>query len=78
MERARRAELFNTGEAAWRKSTRSVNGGCVEVAFIEDTVAVRDSKNLHPKDRPRPILAFSRVEWEVFLARVRSGEFDLP
>jgi len=48
------------------------NGGnCVEVATLETTVAVRDSK------RPdKGMLIFSRVEWETFLGAAKSGEFD--
>jgi hypothetical protein len=30
---------------AWRKSTKSLNGNCVEVAFADNYVLVRDSKN---------------------------------
>lgn len=37
-------------DLAWRKSSRSTqdgsNGNCVEVAFMERSVAVRDSKSL--------------------------------
>jgi hypothetical protein len=55
----------------WRKSTHSVDGGCVEVAIIEGRVAVRDSKN-----REGPMLTFTPIEWRAFLAGVRTGEFD--
>ena len=53
------------------KSTLSGGGGCVEVARMDDTVLVRDSK-----DRDGPILAFAGREWDAFLARVRAGEYD--
>jgi Domain of unknown function (DUF397) len=35
--------------AAWRKSSKSSGGGsnCVEVAYLPDLVAIRDSKNPH-------------------------------
>jgi Domain of unknown function (DUF397) len=57
----------------WRKSSLSTTNGCVEVAFVGDRVAVRDSK-----ERGRgPILEFTAVEWEAFLGGVRGGEFDL-
>jgi hypothetical protein len=58
--------------ATWRKSTRSGNNGCVEVAFVEDRVAVRDSK-----DRTGPVLVFTAHEWEAFVGGVRTGEFEL-
>lgn len=60
--------------AKWRKSSRSNgNGGnnCVEVAFLDDEVAVRDSK-----DKAGPALIFTRTEFEAFKAGVRDGEFD--
>jgi len=62
--------------AVWRKSTRSDgNGGaCVEVARnLPGIVAVRDSK-----DRSGPALIFAPDDWAVFLAAVKTGEFDLP
>jgi hypothetical protein len=55
----------------WRKSTYSSASGCVEVAFLEDQIAVRDSK-----DRNGPVLVFTLGEWAAFLSGVRSGEFD--
>ncbi|NVI85812.1 DUF397 domain-containing protein [Actinomadura sp. BRA 177] len=41
--------------AAWRKSSRSSNNGgnCVELARINDTVAIRDSKD---PDGPKLLL----------------------
>jgi hypothetical protein len=64
----------NLFRAVWRKSTRSGdNGGnCVEVANLDDAVAVRDSK--HPDDGA---LVFSRAEWATFVDATKSGEFDL-
>jgi Domain of unknown function (DUF397) len=59
--------------AVWRKSTLSHTNGCVEVAFVEDRVAVRDSK-----DRGGPVLVFTPFEWEAFVGGVRDGEFDSP
>ena len=63
------------GGAAWRKSSRSngtgTNGSCVEVAFLTDRVAVRDSK-----DRAGPLLVFTQAEWHAFLSGARAGEFD--
>jgi hypothetical protein len=57
---------------AWRKSTRSQANGCVEVAFLDDLVAVRDSK-----DPDGPVLRFNAVEWKAFTEGVHDGEFDL-
>ncbi len=65
--------------AAWRKSSRSANGGnCVQVAVAASSeeggghvIAVRDSK-----DRGGPVLTFAPDEWRAFAAGVRAGEFD--
>ncbi|HEU4396356.1 MAG TPA: DUF397 domain-containing protein [Actinomycetota bacterium] len=54
-------------------STLCNNGACVEVAFSDGLVALRDSK-----DRSGPVLQFSSSEWEAFTDGVRLGEFDLP
>jgi hypothetical protein len=64
--------MVDLSRAAWRKSTRSGNNGCIEVAFVEDRVAVRDSK-----DRSGPVLVFTAHEWEAFVGGVRTGEFEL-
>ena len=59
---------------AWRKSSASAGSGdCVEVAFAEDGVLVR-----HSRDQAGPVLAFTHSEWKAFLAGARNGEFDLP
>jgi prepilin-type processing-associated H-X9-DG protein len=58
--------------AVWRKSTLSRDNGCVEVAFLDGHVAVRDSK-----DRQGPVLLFTPAEWEAFLGGVGNGEFTI-
>ncbi len=61
--------------AVWRKSSRSNgNGGnnCVEVAFLDTIVAVRDSKN-----QSGPALFFNSAEWTEFVNSAKAGEFDL-
>jgi hypothetical protein len=59
--------------AVWVKSTSSGSYGCVEVAFINGQVGVRDSK-----DRQGPVLVFTAREWEAFIGGARDGEFELP
>ncbi|WNV89808.1 DUF397 domain-containing protein [Umezawaea sp. Da 62-37] len=50
----------------WRKSSHSGgNGECVEVAWPEARVAVRDSKNT-----TGPTLDFPPVQWHGFLSSV--------
>ncbi|BCJ32438.1 DUF397 domain-containing protein [Actinocatenispora sera] len=53
--------------ARWFKSTRSANNGtCVEVAFVGDAVAARDSKN-----PTGPALVVTPAAWTAFLSTVR-------
>lgn len=57
--------------AKWRKSSFSQNGDCVEIAFKDEKVLVRDSKQ--PDES---FLIFTSSEWSAFLAGVSNGEFD--
>ncbi len=57
--------------AKWFKSSKSANNGqCVEVAFVDGKVAVRDSKN-----PTGPALVFTTAEWTAFVGGVAAGEF---
>jgi hypothetical protein len=61
--------------AVWKKGSRSNGSGgnnCVEVAFVDAGVAVRDSKN-----RQGPALMFTQAEWSAFVDSAKDGEFDL-
>jgi hypothetical protein len=62
------------GRAVWFKSSRSSGNcdNCVEVAFVDRAVAVRDSK-----DRGGAALVYGAPEWAACLAGVRAGEVDL-
>ena len=65
-----RLDLSN---ARWIKSTRSgLNpDNCVEVAFVDGAIAVRDSTN--PSG---PALIFTAAEWDAFVGGAKDGEFD--
>ncbi|MEV4196872.1 DUF397 domain-containing protein [Micromonospora globbae] len=53
--------------AVWRKSTRSGNSECVEVADnLPGVVGVRDSK-----DPTGPVLTFTPRAWRAFVAHAR-------
>ena len=62
---------MDLSHAVWRKATQSYANGCVEVAFVDGRIAVRDSK-----DAQGPVLVFTRQEWTAFISGVRDGEFD--
>ena len=59
--------------ARWRKSNASGDGGCVEVAYVDGVIGVRDTKD----NGTGPVLMFTAREWTAFLAGSRAGEFDL-
>jgi hypothetical protein len=63
------------GDDELRWFTSSFSGGngenCVEVAFLPDAVAVRDTK-----DRAQRPHRYSAGGWSAFLAGVRAGEFE--
>jgi Domain of unknown function (DUF397) len=65
--------MVDLSSATWRKSTYSNANGCVEVAFVDTQIAVRDSK-----DRTGPVLVFDSHEWEAFIGGAREGQFELP
>ncbi|GAA2643932.1 DUF397 domain-containing protein [Paractinoplanes durhamensis] len=59
-------------ELSWKTSSYCTNSTCVQVGMTEDSVAIRDSKDLD--QRP---LKYTRDEWRQFIAGVKDGEFDL-
>jgi hypothetical protein len=61
-------------DAHWFKATDSGDHGCVEVAFHDGRIGVRDTKD----EGRGPVLAFDEHEWACFLAGAKRGEFDLP
>ena len=58
--------------ARWRKSIISDTGGCVEVAYTDGAIGVRDTK----AQGTGPILEFNEREWRAFIAGAQNGEFD--
>ena len=53
--------------AAWRKSTRSGNGNCLETASTAGRIAVRDSA-----DPDSPALAFTARAWTAFTTALKN------
>ncbi len=57
----------------WFLPTRTNNGAtCVETRFIDNTVSVRNSGQ-----REGGTADFTHPEWEVFIAGVKDGDYDL-
>ncbi|WP_182909276.1 DUF397 domain-containing protein [Microbispora sp. H13382] len=57
----------------WRISSRCNGGSCVQVAFGDGVVAMRDSKDL-----TGPVLSFTSNQWRGFLDAVKAGNLDRP
>lgn len=60
--------------ATWQKSSRSgpYSDNCVEIAFVDGAVGMRDSK-----DPAGPVLVFTPGEWDAFVGGARDGEFNV-
>jgi len=52
----------------WHKSNNSDDGGCVEIAYADGLIGVRDSK-----DQTGPVLTFNQREWDAFTTGIRNG-----
>jgi hypothetical protein len=59
--------------ARWRKPSGSGDTGCVEVAFANGWIGVRDTKD----GGTGPLLTFTEREWRTFLAGAGAGEFGI-
>jgi Domain of unknown function (DUF397) len=57
----------------WRKSSFSESGNCVEVAILDESVLIRDSK--YGNDG---ILSVSSSAWRVFIQAIQHGSITLP
>ncbi|WP_438387654.1 DUF397 domain-containing protein [Actinopolyspora saharensis] len=58
-------------ELKWRRSTRSEQYNCVEVALVSDGALVRDSKA--PEEAR---VAVTVDQWRRFLAQISAGRYD--
>lgn len=74
--RLRAVTVADISRTSWRKSSFSaMNGNCVEIGLLRsDRIGVRDTKD----HGGGPVLIFTNAEWSVFIAGVKSGQFDNP
>ena len=74
MEIETKGLVVDLSRARWSKSTRSGSqcDNCVEVAFVDGAIAVRDSRN-----PDGPALIFTAAEWDAFVGGAKDGEFDI-
>ncbi len=73
MEIEAKGYRIDLSRAQWLTSSRgnTADGSRVEVAFVDQAIAVRDSK-----DPEGPALIFTPAEWDAFVGGARDGEFD--
>ncbi|WP_431884055.1 DUF397 domain-containing protein [Micromonospora gifhornensis] len=58
--------------ARWRKSSRSAEGECVEVADdLGGVVGVRDSKDI-----AGPVLLFGPTQWRSFVETIKANDLS--
>jgi hypothetical protein len=60
--------MTDQGQITWRKSRRSADGNCVEVAVGDASIHVRDSK-----DPSGPILTFDLAVFRGFIEQLKQG-----
>ncbi|MFI5915429.1 DUF397 domain-containing protein [Dactylosporangium sp. NPDC051541] len=53
----------------WRKSSLCEAGNCIEVAWADTEILIRDSQ------RPEQVLQVSRSDWDAFASGVARGDF---
>jgi Domain of unknown function (DUF397) len=57
---------------SWRRSSACTNGDCLEVAYFQDQVFIRNSRS------PDVVIEASRPEWEAFVQDVPAIEALMP
>ena len=74
MEVTTKGFRLDLSNARWLRTTRggSDSDNSVEVAFVDQAIAVRDSQ-----DPDGPALIFTAAEWDAFVGGAKDGEFDL-
>lgn len=60
----------------WQRSTRCLNGNCVEVAKVGMPRTVSEVRVRDSKDPRSPELAFGTAAWHTFIEGVKNGDLD--
>jgi hypothetical protein len=58
-------------DKGWYKSSFSMQVNCVEVSVRDD-----DNRLIRSSRSRMHMLAFTKAEWDAFIAGVKAGEFD--
>ena len=58
-------------EPTWHTGGRCDGGACVEIGTRGESILIRSSA-----DREGGYVTLSRAEWQVFVSRVKEGDFD--
>lgn len=58
-------------DLVWYKSTYCNNQTCLEIAFTELSVLIRNNKEINS-----PAISVSHTAWKDFVAAVKGGELD--
>ncbi|MGH3505235.1 MAG: DUF397 domain-containing protein [Nocardioidaceae bacterium] len=67
-------KMPDLSRAEWRRSADSEEpseGGHIEIAFVDDMIAMRDSSQPDGS-----VLIFTPAEWDAFVEGAKDGEFD--
>ncbi len=57
---------------SWRVARACNGGACLRVASKGEIVVIGDSKDLDG-----PVLRYTRSAWDVFIAGIKQGDFDI-
>lgn len=72
MEEHVKKEVPDLTNAVWRRSSGTEGEASVEVALLDNGVAVRDSRK-----PDGDVLFFTPAEWDAFVGGAKDGEFDV-
>jgi predicted secreted Zn-dependent protease len=60
-----------TSSVQWHRSSQCTNGACVEIAWLDKIVAIRNSA------APSTVIISTREDWARFVAGIKDGSFSV-